>query len=262
MILGSSASAAAARRNPIDVHGQTYFLSGYVGYTPVRGTYVEGNEKNDDGLPQGFLVEQPPGSVTPPHFHEVDQFQVFVGGGGAIGKHEAAPVTVHYASGHTPYGPINAGSEGVAYFTLRAGFDPGAKYMPAQRAKLRPGPRRFRLSKRVPTIATNALAARTTPALDALIEPEPDGLQAHVLSLGANRTVELPDPANGGGQYLVVINGALAEDGQSFDRLSCFFVPRDEPSFRATAGPDGLEMLLLQFPNDLGARRGGLISER
>ena len=89
MILGSSANAAAGRRKPIDVHGQIYYLSGYVGYTPVRGTYVEGNEANDDGKPQGFLVEQPPGSVTPPHFHEVDQFQVFVGGDGRIGNPRA-----------------------------------------------------------------------------------------------------------------------------------------------------------------------------
>jgi len=248
MILGSSASAAAARRSPIDVHGQTYFLSGYVGYTPVRGTYVEGNEEKDDGLPQGFLVEQPPGSVTPPHFHEVNQFQVFVGGEGRIGKHDAPPVSVHYASGHTPYGPIEAGATGVDYFTLRAGFDPGAKYMPAQRAKLRPGPRRFRLSETVPATDAVALAARASSALDVLLEPEPDGLQAHIFRLGANGTSNLPDAAHGGGQYLVVINGTLIHGGEVLDRLSCLFVTSDEPPMRATAGAEGLEMLILRFP--------------
>lgn len=73
---------------------------------------MDGNEANDNGLPQGFLVEQPPHSVTPPHFHEVNQFQVFGGGGCKIGKHDAAPISVHYANGHTPYGPISAGEDG------------------------------------------------------------------------------------------------------------------------------------------------------
>ncbi len=250
MILTTSAQAAAARRSPIDVLGQTYFVSGYVGVTPERGTYVEGNEDNDDGLPQGFLVEQPPGSVTPPHFHEVNQFQVFVGGDGRIGKHEAAPVAVHYASGHTPYGPIEAGASGVDYFTLRAGFDPGAKYMPAQRAKLRPGPRRFRLSDTISVGDPEALAELESACMDVVLEPEPDGLQAHVLRVGANGVADLPDPAGGNGQYLIVIGGTLSRDGDAFERLSCLFVTRDEPPVRAVAGPGGLEMLVLQFPAD------------
>lgn len=244
MILGSSASAAAGRRNPIDVHGQTYFLSGYVGYTPVRGTYVEGNESNDDGQPQGFLVEQPPGSVTPPHFHEVDQFQVFVGGDGRIGKHDARPVSVHFAAGHTPYGPIVAGESGVSYFSLRAGFDPGAKYMPAQRAKLRPGPRRFRLSEPVETHA----ADRATPASNCLIQAEPDGLEARLVRLGPDGRMVLPAPSSGAGQYLVVISGSLVQEGERFERLSCLFVTADEPPMTAMAGPDGLALLVLQFP--------------
>ncbi len=248
MILGLSARAAADRRHPIDVHGQTYYLSGYVGYTPVRGTYVEGNEKNDDGKPQGFLVEQPPGSVTPPHFHEVDQFQVFVGGDGRIGKHDAAPISVHFAAGHTPYGPIAAGDKGVTYFSLRAGFDPGAKYMPAQRAKLRPGPRRSRLSKPILQDDGDRLARVTEPTRDVLIEPESDGLAAYVVRLGPECRTDLPDPSESGGQYLLVSTGTLSYVGDLFERLSCLFVSADEGAMNAVAGPDGLVLLVLQFP--------------
>lgn len=244
MILGSSASVAAGRRKPIDVHGQTYFLSGYVGYTPVRGTYVEGNESNDDGQPQGFLVEQPPGSVTPPHFHEVDQFQVFVGGDGRIGKHDARPVSVHFAAGHTPYGPIVAGESGVSYFSLRAGFDPGAKYMPAQRSKLRPGPRRFRLSEPVAAEAPD----RVTADSQSLIQAEPDGLEARIVRLKRDGRTSLPAPSSGAGQYLVVISGSLVQERERFEPLSCLFVTADEPPMTAIAGPDGLELLVLQFP--------------
>ena len=69
-----TAAQENANRRAIDVHGQQYFLIRYLGMQPERGTYVDGNEANDNGLPQGFLVEQPPHSVTPPHFHEVNQF--------------------------------------------------------------------------------------------------------------------------------------------------------------------------------------------
>ena len=51
----------------------------------------------DDALhPMAFLVEKTPGAVTPPHFHQSDQFQVVVAGRGMLGDHEfsdgAAPM--------------------------------------------------------------------------------------------------------------------------------------------------------------------------
>ena len=43
----------------------------------------------DDALhPMAFLVEKTPGAVTPPHFHQSDQFQVVVAGRGMLGEHE------------------------------------------------------------------------------------------------------------------------------------------------------------------------------
>ncbi|NKC14129.1 MAG: hypothetical protein GKR94_18685 [Gammaproteobacteria bacterium] len=68
------------------VTGQTYELTGLSGsvpparHLPLRGIYVKENEVNDHQLPQGFLVRQPPHSVTQPHFHATNQFQIFVGG--------------------------------------------------------------------------------------------------------------------------------------------------------------------------------------
>ena len=49
---------------------------------------------------EGYLVA--PGAVTPAHFHEPNQFQVFVEGHGRIGAHPVTPLTVQYANGHTP----------------------------------------------------------------------------------------------------------------------------------------------------------------
>jgi len=131
----ATATSEATQRQ-VHVNGRDYILNEYVGQAPKRGTCVEGNEVGDTGLPQGFLVEQPPGAITLPHFHETNQFQVFVDGIGSMGKHRAEPLTVQYANGHTPYGPIKATETGVKYFTLRQRWDPGAKYMPAHATNL------------------------------------------------------------------------------------------------------------------------------
>ena len=141
----TSAEKARSERKAIDVLGQEYFLSPYVGSAPKRGQYVPGNEKNDDGLPQGFLVEQPPNSVTRPHFHNHEQFQLFVGGSAHMGKKATPPFSLHYVKGHTPYGPITAGPEGVTYFTLRARWDTGAKYMPESRDLLKKSSKKHKM---------------------------------------------------------------------------------------------------------------------
>ena len=35
------------------------------------------------------------GETIVPHFHEVDQFQIFVAGSGGMGRNAAAPLVVH-----------------------------------------------------------------------------------------------------------------------------------------------------------------------
>ena len=70
MPLVTSAAAAMQRCRQVHVNGRDYTLAEYVGAAPTKGIYVDGNEVNDNGLPQGFLVIQPPGAVTPAHFHD------------------------------------------------------------------------------------------------------------------------------------------------------------------------------------------------
>jgi hypothetical protein len=248
MLLARSAEEARHNQRRIQVNGREYVLSAYIGAAPLRGMYVEGNEANDDGLPQGFLVQQPPGSVTLPHFHEVNQFQVFVGGDGRLGKRAAGPLTVQYAGAHSPYGPIVAGEGGVTYFTLRAAWDPVAKYMPQSRARLKPGRQRQALGRPVPPSDPAALRALDAPETVTLIERAEDGMAAWLMRLGAGAEAAIPDPADGGGQYHVVVGGMLRRGDQAMAALSCLFATRDEPRYAVKAGGDGLEMLVLQFP--------------
>ena len=247
MMIVSSTAEADDRAKQIDVLGETYVLRGYVGAAPVRGKYVEGNEVNDNQLPQGFLVDQPPGSITKPHFHETDQFQVFVGGDGRFGKKPAAPLTLQYANGHTPYGPIVAGERGIRYFTLRKSWDPGAKYMPAMREKLVRGRQRQFLRPAIPLSSDAQRLARQTPETEILIGPEPDGLFAVLMRLGPGQSSPTPDAADGGGQYHIVVAGSLVHEDAELPVLSCQFAYPDEGAVAVQAGAGGLEMLVLRF---------------
>ena len=245
MLIATSIAEANERRRIVDVHGQEYLLREVVGAVPQHGTYVEGSEANDNGLPQGFLVSQPPGSVTPPHFHETNQFQVFVGGSGRLGKLPTDPVTVQFAGGHTPYGPIAAGDRGIQYFTLRQSWDPGAKYMPAMRSRLVRGRQRQRLAPRVERPAT-ALKVLDSCTVETLLEFEADGLGAELVRLGPG--LRCVRPCGGGGQYQVVIAGSLVHGGEELSRLSCRFATAGECECEMEAGPRGLALLALQFP--------------
>jgi len=215
-----------------------------------------GNESNGNQQPQGFLVNQPAGAITHPHFHESNQFQVFVDGSGRFGKQPAVPLTVQYASGHTPYGPIVAGAQGVVYFTLRQRWDPGAKYMPEMRDRLQRGRQRQALCADLPVQSAKALAQRKDNDTLCFLGPEADGLCGTLLSLAPHAHIDLADPAAGAGQYHVVVAGSMCADAEHVQEhgesllgpLSCQYAFADNGSLHAIAGADGLQLLVLRFP--------------
>lgn len=259
MLLVTSATEAMKNQRQVHVNGKDYTLSEFVGAMPQHGQYQEGSEINDNGLPQGFLVTQPPGSVTPAHFHEPNQFQVFVAGGGRLGARPAPPLTVQYASSHTPYGPIVAGAEGLSYFTLRQRWDPGAKYVPAAMEKLRKGGQRTRMSSGIALGSEMERKVRSCTKTEIIFEAEADGLAAYLLRAGPEQRVRgLPDAREGGGQYLLVVSGSALHDGKALPKWSTVFLSREEAPPAIATGPSGLDLLVLQFPQlDPASRRTG-----
>jgi hypothetical protein len=248
MLLATSAAEAMQRARQVEVNGRLYTLAEYVGDAPKKGIYVDGNEINDNGLPQAFLVIQPPGAVTPTHFHEPNQFQVFVEGDGRIGAHPTTPLTVQYANGHTPYGPIVASDAGIQYFTLRQRWDPGAKYLPASRERLVKGNHRARVKGGLGVSSDGERAGREGVEVETIFALEDDGLAGWLYRLGPNGACALPPPSKGGGQYLLVIGGALNVDGGELPKHSAVFVSPEEAAFRVAATSAGLDLLVLQFP--------------
>jgi hypothetical protein len=209
--------------------------------------------------PHAYLIEVPSNSETPAHFHRVPQYQVFVQGGGRLGRrHPVEVVTVHYTDEFTGYGPIVASAEGLAYFTLRSFFDPGAEYVDRDgaRAKLRPSARRYLVSGRDRTALSSPedLAARTDVTMDRVIEPHDDGVAAYVLRAGPGASVTGPEPGRGGGQYWLVLNGSIDVGNETYPRHSLGWVSRSEHPVTANAGREGAEIGLFQFPRAFTSR--------
>ena len=195
--------------------------------------------------PMAFLAEGTPHRVIKPHFHEVDQFQVIVSGGGVIGKHPLAINAVHFSRAHTPYGPLTADEKGVGFLTLRAHWDPGAQYIPASKDKLVAVPdRKPWQATEVPRFEGNADI--NVHAFDEIKDER--GLAAYALKLQPGAQTAGPDPANGNGQYIIVTKGSLNYQGKEYHAISIGFTRPHEGSFPIIAGPQGVEALVLNFP--------------
>ena len=198
--------------------------------------------------PQAYLVEHlDAGSRIYPHFHDIDQFQVFMGGEGSIGKHEACAVTVHYADGFSPYGPIVAKDAGLAYFTLRLAAATGGWRMPGNR-HLMPGRAGRTFSVRFEDHAQPAQSGEVTSR--SLWGPAEDGLEVIGMRLGPGASANGVVPA--GGQYVIVCSGALLHEGRQFGANSLLFIGAGEPAPVFAAGPAGVALLVMQYPRPSG----------
>ena len=197
-------------------------------------------------MPDASLKEHSPGRVIKPHYHAVDQFQVFTAGTGTLGKHELAPYDVHFTHAHTPYGPLRAGDEaGYSFITLRRHYDPGQQTMPDSRDKL------HAISPRDPFYITHRVSLET--AASGLVDvPEiagENGLFVKTLVLGPGEEIVAPDPAVGDGQYIVVLEGSVVDATTEREALTIMFTTPDEPAFHVKAGANGARALVFNFPD-------------
>jgi hypothetical protein len=206
----------------------------------------------DDALhPMAFLVEKGPGAVTRPHFHQADQFQVVVAGRGMLGDHEFSDGAVHYTDAYSAYGPIVAGKSGIWWFTLRNRWDPGARYMPAEREVLnaaRDRHQHWELTTEVmPAALLGELCEATAVSCRPLLEAE-DGLAGWRYRIPPCTAIAGRAPRTGGGQFWLVLAGDAAVDGgDPLPANSCIFVGPEDPAFARASGPVGAELLCLQF---------------
>ena len=230
MPIVASADVARATRRRASSNGSQFWLTTFIG----ANRYTVGADGPPPGAiyPMAFLVEQDADEVVGAHYHQADQFQVMIGGSGRLGSHDVAPVAVHFAGAYSAYGPLRAGGGGLQYFTLRNGWDPGARYMefPEVRTELRGMARRHR-----------EVVGETNGA-------GPDGFCAQRIRLASGGSEAGADPSSGAGQFWVVLSGSLLYRDTLLPAQSCVFVDPDEGAFVAVGGGEGAEVLALQFP--------------
>ena len=239
MIVFGSASHAEKRRRQIVVDGSVFHKSEWLesGQDPTLSPTV-------------FLVEQPPDTKLHGHFHGENQFQVFVKGEGRMGTHAISPITVHYAGAYSGYGPLFSGPEGLAYFTIRAVFETG-KMNSSDPEKMVRGPKRHCVTEPIHPAKASTLAGLAEIETEDLIALQPDGIAARILRLPPAERATGFDPATGGGQFYLVLNGELLHGDSVLRHWESMFVSSDETAISITAGASGLEVLCLQMaPKD------------
>jgi hypothetical protein len=180
-------SDTPSARVPVVVDGDTYYktdwMDGRVGLS-VSGSN-QAAQKGQERValaPSVYLVEQSPGVSLRTHFHRNNQFQLIVQGNGWIGSHPVSSVTVHYAGAYSGYGPLLAGPQGLAYFTLRTVYETGSLTMKDHASAMRRGPKRQLTSQAVPVLEPAALQALEMSRSEDLIAPQADGISAQLLT--------------------------------------------------------------------------------
>ena len=210
--------------------------------------------------PQTFLVDMPDeGATVKPHFHDVDQYQVIVRGDGRLGSEPASPIVFHYADAYTPYGPIIAGKDGIAFYTIRAGCAGGYFGMPEARHLIKGKPGRNIVGR----FMINQPSPSNGNTVDELLMQADEGVLVIGRRMGPH--AESPGiPLTGGAQYYLVGTGSLWDGDRCLPPLSMILVQPGEPAPTLNAGPEGAEILIMQLPAG-GERRGsrlGTLEER
>jgi hypothetical protein len=232
-LTATTEQVSSGRKHYVLANGTSYYRTAYIGGAAVK----EG--------PTCFLVEQAPNSIVEPHFHQADQFQVFVAGEGLLGKHKIAPVVVHYVNAFTPYGPIKSLGDGIHYFTLRNGYDPGARFLPGAIKELPRAPRRHATSTPSPIGRDPGPAATEWTNL---FEGEADGLAAYHVKLARGDTQSVGESQATCGEFWVVLRGSLELGTKALLAYSCLYRSGQEERPMARAGRNGAELVVLHFP--------------
>jgi rubredoxin len=129
---------------------------------------------------------------------------------------------------------------------MRPHPDTGSMRLPEARAQLErvPASERWQVSRQVdwPASPDAATMTRVSGMEDG------HGLAAYTLTLKPNAAIEGPDPSQGDGQYIVIMNGSLIYEGREYVAPGLVWVWPHESALKVVAGARGLEAMALNFP--------------
>lgn len=247
---------ALKNRAPLFVDGYThsnstesFYLTRYFGQLPIN---VDPEQEIDSGKKinaQAYYVEQPPFSTVPAHYHDTNQFQIFFNGNITFGKKEIKSVALHYAGGHTPYGPIITKNKKADYLTLRNNWDSGGKKMPEMKKNLLNAPRIFYLIENIDCSQPKNIIPRRFVE-NYLIWDKFSTLGAKTISFVGDLSPNLNFPTQGFGKYCIVIDGEISINNTLLTSKSCIYIkPNEEVEIFSEKNVS--TVLLLQFPSEV-----------
>ena len=189
--------------------------------------------------PTAFLVRR---RSSKAHYHTVDQFQIIVDGEGKFGRQAVSPYYAHFTRAYTPYGPLHSG-KGWAFLTLRTRYDPTAQH-DFDKLKQIPGRQPWHATKMISFPPQGSgVSLQDIPEIK-----DDQGLFANALTMAPDTRTVAPDPSGGDGQYLVITKGSLIYEHKEYKAMTVVFVKPEEDAFRIRAGAQGLEGVILNFP--------------
>lgn len=247
ILFASRAEAARSRCHYVSPHGMHADVETYMGTNKALlgdAQPAPAASRAHGPSPNAYLVCQEPGAVLHPHFHQADQFQVFVAGAGRIGTHAVAAVTLHWAAAHSPYGPVVAGPEGLQYLTLRRQSDPGAQWMPDQAERLRSIRGRVHRTHSSERFDAHAGLLHAGEPCRVTSVVQDSRAAAWVVDLGPGACWQQDAAAD---SFVYLLAGTAETHGTALVPEACLFASRDEGAIRLSAGPSGARALLAQF---------------
>jgi hypothetical protein len=210
----------------------------------IRNTGFFGGPGIIEPGPQAFLVELGDnGGTIRPHFHSVNQFQVFVSGDGRLGKKGVSRGVFQFADPGTPYGPIVANDGGVGFFTLRGVANAGAFYMPESREQMQ-----GKAGRNIVRAFSCGERHERGVEREVLVAETPDLMAAEGMHLAPHATASGPEAPSSGGQYYLVIDGVVRHGDEVLEPDSLVWVDPSDPAPEFVAGPQGAHILMMQFP--------------
>ena len=178
------------------------------------------------------------------HSHPVGQWQVYLTGSAHLAKKPVSLITVQYTDKWVPYGPIEVSKEGFALLAFWPRPNAETHAMPKDadiiRENLKGKPHRIVLEHMNVTDGAPAGASETT-LIDAA------EIWARCWQLPAGATLETPDPASGGGQFFVPLQGSVGYKGGEYAKWSSVYIGPQDGQITLRAGAEGANVLGIQF---------------
>ena len=218
------------------------------GLTSAKSQWMASDQQLPES-PTVFLIEQPAGLVLPAHFHQNNQFQLFVEGNGKLGGRRITPVMVHYAGAYTAYGPIVPGEGGLKYFTMRTAYEEGGVMVQGAGDRWLPGPRRHATSKVIEPKSAAQLTELSQIHQTEIFDSEVDGYSATALEIPPAAEVLPFSFGKGTSAFLFVMAGSIINGTDELSPWESLFVGVNDAPVQLVAGSFGAQCLRLIMPD-------------